>query len=134
MPDLESLAMEAPESLPAQLGDADDPRPWLDAYDAGVGSPLELKFLRLFETHGVEVEKKVAVGPEVEGPVISQADFLSQVPKCSSMWTEPRSTPAIASDGIARFGRRCAREVQHGRLSSSRPVTFMPQRGRWSEY
>ena len=75
MPDLESLAMEAPESLPAQLGDADDPRPWLDAYDAGVGSPLELKFLRLFETHGVEVEKKVAVGPEVEGPVISQADF-----------------------------------------------------------
>ena len=75
MPDLESLAMEAPESLPAQLGDADDPRPWLDAYDAGVGSPLELKFLRLFETHGVEVEKQVAVGPEVNGPVISQADF-----------------------------------------------------------
>jgi len=72
MPDLESLAMEAPESLPAQLGDADGPR---DAYDAGVGSPLELKFLRLFETHGVEVEKQVAVGPEVNGPVISQADF-----------------------------------------------------------
>ena len=32
-----------PEPLPAELGDSDDPRPWLDAYDAGVGSPLELR-------------------------------------------------------------------------------------------
>ena len=75
MPDLEALAMAAPVPLPSELGDADDPRPWLEAYDAGVGSPLELKFLRLFEQHGIEVEKQVPVGPDPEGPAISQADF-----------------------------------------------------------
>jgi len=75
MPDLEALAMAGPETLPAELGDADDPRPWLEAYDAGVGSPLELKFLRLFEQHGIAVEKQVPVGREPEGPAISQADF-----------------------------------------------------------
>ena len=75
MPDLEALAMGPPKRLPAEVGDSDDPRPWLEAYDAGVGSPLELKFLRLFEQHGIEVEKQVPVGLEVGGPCISQADF-----------------------------------------------------------
>ena len=58
-----------------QRGDSDDPSPWLEAYDAGVGSPLELKFLRLFEKHGIEVEKQVPVGPDPGGRPISQADF-----------------------------------------------------------
>lgn len=75
MPDLEALAAEPPVPLPAELGDADDPRPWLDAYDAGVGSPLELKFLRLFEQRGIAIEKQVSVGPEFNGAAISQADF-----------------------------------------------------------
>lgn len=75
MPDLEALAVAPPEPLPAEVGDAEDPRPWLEAYDAGVGSPLELKFLRLFEQHGVDVEKQVPVGAEPDGPCISQADF-----------------------------------------------------------
>jgi len=75
MPDLEGLAAAPPEALPSELGDGDDPRPWLEAYDAGVGSPLELRFLRLFEQHGIEVEKQVPVGPELDGPAISQADF-----------------------------------------------------------
>ena len=75
LPDLEGLALGAPEPVPAELGDFADPRPWLDAYDAGVGSPLELKFLRLFEQHGIEVEKQVPVGVTLDGPAISQADF-----------------------------------------------------------
>jgi hypothetical protein len=75
MPDLEALAMAPPQQLPAEIGDTGDPRPWLEAYDAGVGSPLELKFLRLFEQNGVAVEKQVPVGPEADGPPISQADF-----------------------------------------------------------
>ena len=36
-------------------------RPWLEAYASGVGSPLELKFLRLFEAYGLAVEKKMPV-------------------------------------------------------------------------
>jgi very-short-patch-repair endonuclease len=75
MPDLETLAIAEPETIPMQRGDSDDPSPWLEAYDAGVGSPLELKFLRLFEKHGIEVEKQVPVGPGPGGRPISQADF-----------------------------------------------------------
>ena len=67
--------MAAPEALPLQHGDSDDPSPWLEAYVAGVGSPLELKFLRLFEKHGIEVEKQVPVSPDPGGRPISQADF-----------------------------------------------------------
>jgi hypothetical protein len=58
MPDLEQLAQSAPVPVAADAA-ADDPRPWLEAYDAGVGSPLELKFLRLFDEHGLAVEKQV---------------------------------------------------------------------------
>ncbi len=75
MPDLEQLATGAPEALPLQRGDSDDPGPWLEAYAAGVGSPLELKFLRLFEAHGIAVDKQVGVSVEVGGPVVSVADF-----------------------------------------------------------
>ena len=67
--------MAEPETLPLQLGDSDDASPWLQAYDAGVGSPLELKCLRLFEKHGIEVEKQVPVSPDPGGRPISQADF-----------------------------------------------------------
>ncbi|MFN7896624.1 MAG: DEAD/DEAH box helicase [Cyanobacteriota bacterium] len=75
MPDLETLAMAGPETLPLERGDLDDPSPWLEAYEAGVGSPLELKFLRLLEKHGIEVEKQVPVSPDSGGRPISQADF-----------------------------------------------------------
>lgn len=51
-PSLEALASASPERRRPELGDIDDPGPWLEAYAAGVGSPLELKFLRLFEKHG----------------------------------------------------------------------------------
>src|SRR5262249_20736440 len=47
MPALESLAQAAPMGRRLETGDIDDPKPWLDAYAAGVGSPLELKFHRL---------------------------------------------------------------------------------------
>jgi hypothetical protein len=53
-----------------------DPKPWLEAYDAGVGSPLELQFLRLFEKNGIEVDKQVPVSAEEGGTPISVADFV----------------------------------------------------------
>ncbi len=75
MPDLEVLAKSAPVLLGTRLGDCDDPKPWLDSYDAGVGSPLELKFLRLFERYGLEIEKQVPVAADSGGTPIGQADF-----------------------------------------------------------
>lgn len=73
--DLESLAAAKPESRPVDAADIDDPKPWLEAYAAGVGSPLELKFLRLFEEHGLKVEKQVPVSPSDATAPISVADF-----------------------------------------------------------
>jgi hypothetical protein len=75
--------------LPQQI-DVTDPRPWLDAYAAGVGSPLEHAFLRLFEQHGLVVEKQVAIGPDADGPPISTADFVV-----------PETRVAIYIDGAA---------------------------------
>jgi very-short-patch-repair endonuclease len=75
LPDLEHLASAPPELLPVERGDIFDPRPWNEAFEAGVGSPLELKFLRLFEQHGVDVEKQVPVAPNEGDSPISVADF-----------------------------------------------------------
>ena len=73
--DLEQVAAQPPEARPLERGDLDDPRPWLEAYAAGVGSPLELAFLRLFEQHSFHPQKQVPVSPEDGAPPISVADF-----------------------------------------------------------
>lgn len=70
--DLQELASAPPEPRPLEKGDGQDPRPWIEAYAAGVGSPLELKFLRVIEMKGIPIEKQVGV--PVEAP-ISTADF-----------------------------------------------------------
>ncbi|MHB1161801.1 MAG: helicase-related protein [Chloroflexota bacterium] len=107
--DLEALAQEPPTPRSPQLGDVDDPKPWLEAYAVGVGSPLELKFLRLFEQHGFNPHKQVPVSPSPGEPDISVADFAV-----------PERRLAIYIDGAAfhtganlrrdRFIRRRLRE------------------------
>jgi MrfA Zn-binding domain len=72
---LEALATEPPERQPTAVGDIDDPGPWLEAYAAGVGSPLELRFLRLFEQHGFHPAKQVSIAARAGEPPISIADF-----------------------------------------------------------
>lgn len=73
VPDLKALAAAPPEAVKVPTF---DPAPWLAAYAEGVGSPLELAFLREFEKAGLEVEKQVAVSPSPEEPPISTADFV----------------------------------------------------------
>jgi hypothetical protein len=109
-PDLEALAAEAPAARPLQIGDIDDPKPWLEAYAAGVGSPLELKFLRLFEKHGLNVEKQVPVGLSDSQQPISVADFAI-----------PGARVAIYIDGAAfhtgpnlRRDRRIRQKLREG--------------------
>jgi hypothetical protein len=97
---LEELAAAAPVSRPQKTGDLDDPRPWLEAYAAGVGSPLELKFLRLFEKHGFHPQKQVRVSPSPSEPPISIADFAV-----------PNLRLAIYVDGAAfHVGQRLRRD------------------------
>jgi hypothetical protein len=71
--DLEVLAADAPGQLPV---DQDPLKAWREAYTAGVGSPLELKFLQLFKRHGIEVDAQVPIGPRGAGKAISVADFV----------------------------------------------------------
>jgi len=73
--DLEQLAESPSEPVPLQVGDSNDPRPWLEAFAAGVGSPLELRFLRLFEQHGFHPDRQVPVAPSEAEQPISIADF-----------------------------------------------------------
>jgi hypothetical protein len=75
MDSLETLASTSVSEIPLQGSELDDPRPWLEAYSAGVGSPLELKSMRLFEQHGFHPEKQVAVSPQEGARAISIADF-----------------------------------------------------------
>ncbi len=75
LPALHDIAESTPERRPLELGDIDDPRPWLEAYAAGVGSPLELKFLRLFEQHDFHPQKQVPIVPNDGKSPISVADF-----------------------------------------------------------
>lgn len=69
---LQTLAAGRPSPRTLETGDVDDPTPWVEAYRAGVGSPLELQFLRLFEQHNFYPQRQVAV--PTDRP-ISIADF-----------------------------------------------------------
>jgi hypothetical protein len=75
LPDLKDLGEAAPTPVSGETT-SDDYDPWLDAYAAGVGSPLELKFLRLFEAHGLAIEKQVPVAAEPNQLPIRIADFV----------------------------------------------------------
>jgi len=83
---LEELASMAPLPGLFHIGDIDDPRPWLEAYTAGVGSPLELKFLHLFQQHGFNPQKQVPVSPDgATSPI--------------------RSPKSVCQTGAAKFGQ-----------------------------
>jgi hypothetical protein len=107
MADLEGLAESPPQPLPLQLGDIDDPGPWIAAYAAGVGSPLEHRFLRLFNEHGFHPATQVPVAPTPGDRPISIADFAV-----------PERRLAIYIDGAAfHVGSRLRRDrAIRGRL------------------
>ncbi|MBD2014350.1 DEAD/DEAH box helicase [Microcoleus sp. FACHB-53] len=109
IPALKELSKTPPISRREQLGDMDDPRPWLEAYETGVGSPLELKFLRLFEQHGFHPQKQVPV--PLDNP-ISVADFAM-----------PEQHLAIYVDGAAfhKGGNRRRDRALRDRLRNGNP-------------
>ncbi|MGB3976767.1 MAG: DEAD/DEAH box helicase [bacterium] len=89
-PILQMLSQEKPVKQAAKAGDINDPKPWLEAYKAGVGSPLELKFLRIFEDRGFHPQKQVPIVLEEGMGPISIADFAV-----------PEKRLAIYVDGLA---------------------------------
>lgn len=75
VPTLEEIVQNPPQPSTQKIGDLNDPTPWLEAYEAGVGSPLELKFLKLFEKYGFNPQKQVPIMPSDSNTPISVADF-----------------------------------------------------------
>ncbi|NJL72066.1 MAG: protein kinase, partial [Candidatus Competibacteraceae bacterium] len=73
VPELEQLATVTPT---VTYEEDYDPRPWLECYAAGVGSPLELRFLRIFELNGLAVDKQIAIEVEPGAKPITVADFV----------------------------------------------------------
>jgi hypothetical protein len=100
--DLDELAVAGPTAKPLEVGDIDDPRPWLEAYEAGVGSPLELKFLRLFEQHGFHPEKQVPIAAVESEPPISTADFAVPAARLAIYVVSVERTPPPGACGVAR--------------------------------
>ena len=71
---LEGLREDTPVAMPLSEADVNDPRPWREAYDAGVGSPLEYRCLRLLEKEGLKPTKQFPIS-EAGGRVFTIADF-----------------------------------------------------------
>jgi hypothetical protein len=110
--DLEALSEQLPEPRPLERGDIHDPRPWLEAFAAGVGSPLELRFLRLFERHGFRPARQVPIAVDPGAPPITVADFAV-----------PERRLAIYVDGAAfHVGQNLRRDrIIRARLQSTTP-------------
>jgi hypothetical protein len=58
---LEGLREEAPSAVALTKADLNDPRPWLEAFDAGVGSPLEYRCLMLLKVAGLNPLKQFPI-------------------------------------------------------------------------
>ncbi len=120
LPDLEQLGEAPPKPLTLEARDLTEPGPWLAAFDAGVGSPLELEFLKLFEAHGVAVDKQVPVAASAGEPPISTADFVVE-----------NSRVAIYVDGAAfHRGDRLRRDrlIRERLRQGEPPWTFVELR------
>lgn len=111
-PDLEQLAALSTTTVLVSAADIDDPMPWLEAYKAGVGSPLELKFMRLFEAHGFSPMRQVPIAAVDGAPPITIPDFAV-----------PAKRLAIYVDGAAfHSGNNMRRDRQiRDRLRAATP-------------
>ena len=58
------LAQEAPTPQALNAIDLNDPVPWREAFAAGCASPLEYRFLKLFEASGLNPVKQYPIGEE----------------------------------------------------------------------
>ncbi|RMF01045.1 MAG: DEAD/DEAH box helicase [Alphaproteobacteria bacterium] len=111
-PALRALGAQAPQVVTVPATAINDPGPWLEAYAEGVGSPLELRFWRLFQQHGFSPQKQAPVGPTPGAPVISVADFAV-----------PAARMAIYVDGASvHVGHRLRRDrIIRSRLREADP-------------
>ncbi len=86
---LMGLAEEAPRGISLTEKDIANPVPWEEAFNAGCGSPLEYRFLKLFEESGFLPVKQYPIADDT-GKIFTVADFAF-----------PDNKVAIYIDGLA---------------------------------
>jgi hypothetical protein len=68
--DLEQLAESAPQSVSLEQADSQDPRPWLEAFAAGVGFVAQLEFARFQRVDVKRAQSRIsASSPSLTPPV-----------------------------------------------------------------
>jgi very-short-patch-repair endonuclease len=72
---LEGLREDTVVAIPLSEADANDPKPWRDAFEAGVASPLEYRCLRLLEGAGLRPAKQFPIVDHSTGRAFTVADF-----------------------------------------------------------
>ena len=72
---LEGLREDAPVPVPLEAIDLNDPRPWREAFEAGVGSPLEYRCWMQLQAAGLAPQKQHPIADPATGRRITVADF-----------------------------------------------------------
>lgn len=90
MPALVALAEKPPVRREAHASDRERVRAWIEAYEAGLGSPLELRMLRAIEAEGLVPAKQLAIELEPGRGAFTFADFAF-----------PQQRVAVYVDGAA---------------------------------
>jgi very-short-patch-repair endonuclease len=72
---LEGLREDAPVPVPLEAIDLNDPRPWREAFEAGVGSPLEYRCWVLLQAAGLCPLKQYPIADPTTGRTITISDF-----------------------------------------------------------
>lgn len=75
MPALVALAEKEPVRREAHASDRERVRAWIEAYEAGLGSPLEMRVLRGMEAVGLVPVKQLAIAIEQGRGAFTFADF-----------------------------------------------------------
>ena len=72
---LEGLRDDRAAATSLTEADVNDPGPWREAFEAGTGSPLEYRCLRLLEGAGLQPSKQYAISETPGGRAFTVADF-----------------------------------------------------------
>jgi hypothetical protein len=72
---LEGLREDPPEPIALSAQDLNDPRPWREAFEAGVGSPLKFRCWIQMQAAGLSPVKQYPINDPDTGRLLTIADF-----------------------------------------------------------
>ena len=119
---LEGLREDEPVAGPLTAIDLNDPRPWREAFESNLGSPLEYRCLMLLEAARLEPVKQFPIADPATGRVFTITDFAF-----------PDRRVAVYVDGVSiHVGEVLRRDrLIEERLRGMTPAWTVLRFGRW---